>query len=273
MSNWVRIILYVGLIGAGAFFGLKVKEAYSLRQQRLNATVVAKETQGGGSDTVAAVTNQDLTGGTNTAAGKPGSGTVNLSKEKPLGTYGAGLFICIIGLGMLVARDVSKFVAQETLEFVFNDEGVGVMNPEYEEAEKVWATGDHLEAVRLLREYYRKYPREAHALLRIAEIYENNMHNYLAAILEYEEILKLKLPADRWGRTAIHLSKLYDKCKQPEKAEVLMQRIVDDYGQTAAAKKAREWLGIPEPTILPEGARAAIQDPDSNLPPGFSRKK
>lgn len=272
MSSLVRILLYVVLIAAGVFLGLRFKEAYGLRQQRLNELAVVKDAQNSGSESVTTATNVTKATDTNNVAGKPTTAAVNLSKEKPLGTYGAGLFICIIGLGLLIARDVSKFMGQEALDFVFNDEGVGVKNPEYEKAEEMWASGEHLESVRLLREYYRKYPREVHALLRIAEIYENNMHNYLAASLEYEEILKMKLPAERWGWAAIHLCNLYNKRNQGEKAEVLMQRIVHEYGHTAAAKKARERLGIPEPVELPAGAKPIAHDPDSNLPPGFSRK-
>ena len=55
----------------------------------------------------------------------------------------------------------------------------------------------------------------------------------------------------------------------------LLQRIVAEYGQTAAAKKARERLTaegieIPEP-VQDEPKEASA--PASNLPPGFTPKK
>ena len=56
-----------------------------------------------------------------------------------------------------------------------------------------------------MREYLLKNPREQHVSLRIAEIYEKDLANPLAAALEYEEVLKQKLPAERWGWAAIHL--------------------------------------------------------------------
>jgi len=109
--------------------------------------------------------------------------------------------------------------------------------------------------------------------LRIAEIYEKDLNNPLAAALEYEEILKKKLPPERWGWAAIHLANLYSgKLDKPQQATALLERIINDYGQTAAAKKARERLGIPESS--PEAASPPKPEdtPPSNLPPGFRPK-
>ena len=64
--------------------------------------------------------------------------------------------------------------------------------PNVEEAEALWANAKYLEAIQLLREYLKKNPREMHAALRIAEIYEKDLRNYLAAGSEYEEVLKHK---------------------------------------------------------------------------------
>jgi hypothetical protein len=55
---------------------------------------------------------------------------------------------------------------------------------------------------------------------------------------------------------------------------------VDEYGQTAAAKKARERLGIPEPIVAPVAEPEPEPEPEaespppqaSNLPPGFRPK-
>jgi hypothetical protein len=99
-----------------------------------------------------------------------------------------------------------------------------------------------------MRTYLNKHPREQYVALRIAEIYETNLQNYLAAALEYEEVLKKKLPAERWGWAAIHLANLYSgKLDKIPEATALLHRIIEEYSQTAAAKKARERLGIPDP--------------------------
>jgi len=198
-------------------------------------------------------------------------------QKTAIGTNGALGLACLIVLALMAARDISQFVAQRTMDFVFNDEGIGVRNPEYEEIEEIWKSGDYLEAIRRLRAYYQKYPTEIYALLRIAEIYENNLNNLLAAALEYEDILKKKLPPERWGWAAIHLCNLYNKLNEPEKYNTLLQRIATEYSQTTAARKARQKLGWPEPEPEPqpqeappapaEPAKKEAQKP--SLPPGF----
>jgi TolA-binding protein len=197
--------------------------------------------------------------------------------------YGGAAFLSLVGLSLLIARDASRFFANRVDDFIFNDDLKGVQDPEYEEAEKVWANGQYLEAIQLMRDYLKRHPREQYVALRIAEIYETNLGNYLAAALEYEEVLKKKLPPERWGWAAIHLANLYSgKLNKVEQATTLLHRIVDEYGQTGAARKARERLGLPEPVGPIDGkqppARLETQEaseppiPQSNLPPGFRPK-
>jgi len=198
--------------------------------------------------------------------------------------FGVAMFFLLIGISVLLGHDVSRFLASRVDNFIFNDDLEGVKDPDYEEAERVLGTGDALEAVRLMRDYLKKHPREQYVALRIAEIYENQLHNYLAAALEYEEVLKKRLPAERWGWAAIHLANLYSgKLSRTEQATALLRRIVEDYGKTAAARKARERLGIPEPVEvpLPSAELTAVPapvpaspppEPPSNLPPGFRPK-
>ena len=197
--------------------------------------------------------------------------------------YLGGFLASTIILGLMLARDFSSMVGDEALELLFNDDGKGIQNPEYENAEHTWVNGDYLEAVRLMRDYYERNPREVFVALRIAEIYEKDLGNFLAAALEYEEILQKKLPPDRWGWAAIHLCNLYYKLQHEPKANALLERIVKEYGQTPAAKKARKRLGIPEPIETASDTddnagesidgETAPEEPKSNLPPGFRPKK
>jgi tetratricopeptide (TPR) repeat protein len=152
-----------------------------------------------------------------------------------------------------------------------------------------------------MRGFLKQNPREIYAALRIAEIYEKDLRNYLAAALEYEEVLKNKLQPERWGWAAIHLCNLYSKLGQQPKAAALLRRIVEEYPRTAAAKKARARLGMeelveeaseakaeqesfgeeapfqidapdePPPAALPPAK--PTEPPKSNLPSGFSPKK
>lgn len=202
-----------------------------------------------------------------------------------IGLWSALFFLSIIPLGFLVASDVSQFMGSRAVQVIYNDEGEGVKNPEYEQAEETWAKGNHLEAIGLMREYLKKHPREQHVAMRIAEIYEKDLNNHLAAALEYEEVLKHKLAPDRWGWAAIHLCNLYFKLNQEEKGYELLRRIVKEYPQTPAAEKARKRLEQVEGTAVidqlpPEANVKAVEpaestpsEPPSNLPPGFRPKK
>lgn len=216
-----------------------------------------------------------------TTALKVGSGGGGSGGTR-IGLWTALFLVSVIGLGLLIASDVSHFLGNRALKTLYNEEGDGIKNPEYEQAEQAWADGKHLDAINLMREYLRKNPREQHVAIRIAEIYEKDLRNYLAAALEYEEVLKHKLPSDRWGWAAIHLCNLYFKLNQEEKAYALLRRLVKEHPQTPAADKARKRLeqveGAPSEQIatehnVPASEPAAPSGPPSNLPPGFRPKK
>jgi TolA-binding protein len=218
------------------------------------------------------------------AAGEPAGG-------RHMGLWTALFVVSLVGLGLLIANDVSHYLGSRALKVLYNDEGEGLKNPDYEQAEQVWANGQHLEAISLMREYLKKNPREQHAALRIAEIYEKDLGNFLAAALEYEEVLKHKLTPERWGWAAIHLCNLYFKLNHQQKAFELLRRIVNEYPTTAAAEKARKRLEqvdgaalaeqlptehpentAPKPTAAKPVQPAKAEAP-SNLPPGFRPKK
>jgi TolA-binding protein len=209
-----------------------------------------------------------------------GAGTGRGKNFAPLIKYMGAFFLMVIGLGLLAARDVSSFMASRALKVLYNDDGEGLKTPEYEQAEQVWADGNHLEAIRMMRDYLKSNPREQHVALRIAEIYEKDLQNLLAAALEYEEVLKHKLTPDRWSWAAIHLCNLYFKLDQEPKAVALLRRIAAEYGQTPAAEKARKRLS----QLAAEGAIPIEEEkipqsppepdkPASNLPPGFGPRK
>ncbi len=177
------------------------------------------------------------------------------SSELPpprLGFYGGGFMILMLCLGLLGAMDITQFLGKGAVDTLFNDDNVGTTDDEYENAEAEWQKGDYLEAIRLMREYLANNPRQIHAALRIAEIYEKDLNNPLAAALEYEEILNQKLPRERWGWAAIHLANIYSGAlEKPDQAIALLRRLVDEYGDTQAAEKARKRLAMIDGTAPP----------------------
>ena len=304
MNPKVKLLLYVVFAAGVAFFGYKT---FSIRDESaattqpapplaatnsVDATTAtnAAGTNLAASTNVVADTNQAALTNPAVASNAPAAPEDELTARRAstrvsrLMAYAAAALLSLVGLAILISQDVSRFVANRFDEFIFNDNLEGMRAPEYEEAEEVWKKGDYLEAIRLMREYLKRHPREQYVALRIAEIYEADLRNYLAAALEYEEILKKKLPSERWGWAAIHLANLYSgKLNKPAEAEAILHRIIKEYGRTAAAKKARERLGIPEPsiaaaataapTLQPQTASETSEPSDSNLPPGFRPKK
>jgi tetratricopeptide (TPR) repeat protein len=190
-----------------------------------------------------------------------------------------GLVIaCAVPLGLLIAKDVSALAGQQALDLIFNDDGDGIHNADYDAAETEVTRGNVLEAINMMRACYEKSPREVYIAIRIAELYEVNLRNHLAAALEYEEIIKKKLPPERWGWAAIHLANLYSgKLNRTDDAMALLQRIVAEVPKTAAAKKARDRLGLPEDAPAPEfvpgtAPHAATVNAGAALPSGFAPK-
>jgi TolA-binding protein len=174
----------------------------------------------------------------------------------PVG-YLAAFVGALAGLGLLITYDLTQFLGARAVDYLFDNQGEGERDPEYELAEQTWVNGKPLEAIEMMREYLKKNPRAQYAALRIAEIYEKDLRNDVAASLEYEEILRKKLPPERWGWAAIHLCNLYSRMGQPEKMRTLLERIARDYPRTSAAKKARHNLGLPEPQAEEPAAPAA----------------
>jgi hypothetical protein len=211
-------------------------------------------------------------------AAPPGATQVGRRGDRQSGAFLwlGGFVICLLGVGVLAAWEIAHWTSRRAGDVLFADDAPDARDPEYDAAEAEWAKGNHLDAVRMMREYLDKNPSEQYVAIRIAEIYEKDLHNYLAAVLELEEVINKRLPAERWGWTAIHLANLYSgRLHQPEKAVGVLERIIREHPTTGAARKARERLGIPEETaeVAPSESAEAPPEPSSNLPRGFTPRK
>ncbi len=216
------------------------------------------------------------------ASGRAGGGAPGSGRPNSVG-FLAGFVMSLIGIAILLGWEFAQWAASRSTQVIGADLLPVEGDPEYEAAELEWTNGNHLDAIRLMREYLKQNPSQQHVAIRIAEIYEKDLTNYLAAALELEDVLNRRLPREKWGWTAVHLANLYSgRLNQPEKAVATLERIVAGYPETAAAKKARQRLGIPEPEEIQAGqvaaAAAAAEAPpteeaDSHLPQGFRSKK
>jgi TolA-binding protein len=270
-----------------------------------DATNAAVETSNSPALTAAPSNNVAAAGNSHPKKKKAKHHVVVRTAQQDRGTmirYLAALVASLIGLGLLVALDTTHFIGSQATNYLFHDVADATRDPAYERAEAAWANGRFMEAIELMRGFLKENPREIYAALRIAEIYEKDLRNYLAAALEYEEVLKHKLQPERWGWAAVHLCNLYSKLGQQPKAAALLRRIVDEYPRTGAAKKARARLGMEElaedapeaqaeeeapgeqgpyqidgpdepPPTAPPPSPKPTEPPNSNLPSGFSPKK
>ena len=172
---------------------------------------------------------------------------------------GSGLVLSLLGLGLLAARDVSEFIGTRAVRTLYDDTGEIVTTPDYEKAEEEWGQGNFLEAIRILRDHLKEHPRAQHVALRIAEIYEKDLHNYLAAALEYEEVLKHRLPPERWGWAAIHLVNLYNGRLGPDESLRVFplsnwtERDVWTYVAQERIAVASLYFAAPRPTVARDG--------------------
>lgn len=264
MNRSVRIVLFVVLLVAGLFSGARLKANYDAIADRSAHRMES-----------------DLTSVPGSEGEKAPATQASAVSRTSLGMWGASLVLNLIAAGLIAAHEVSQYLGARAAKALFNEEGTGIAQPDYEKAEEEWAKGNYLMAIELMREYLQKNPREQHAAIRIAEIYEKDLQNPLAAALEYEEVLKQKLPPERWGWAAIHLCNLYSgKLGKNEKAIDLMRRVVSEVGGTAAGAKARARLEqlaadgvIPPIEEEPVEAEAPPEEPGNSLPPGFAPRK
>ncbi len=248
----------------------------------------AAATNAGASAATLAGTNAVAEGAsTNQAAASPagspgGRASSGKAVQSGLGLWMAVFVVALFALAGLIGWDLTQWLAQRANRALGVDaEAPKDKAPEYDAAEEEWAKGNHLDAITMMREYLARNPNEQYVSLRIAEIYEKDLGNYLVAAMEYEEVLKKKLPREKWGWTALRLSNLYSgRLNQPDNAIAILERVIHEYSETAAAKKARERLGVPEPTDVPVGEMdvntITPEEPepsDPSLPTGFRRKK
>jgi class 3 adenylate cyclase len=218
MKQWIKIVAYVLLVGAMVYFFQQAHLHYGLLQEA--GTQLPTE---------------------------EGPRLGSTEEYRHVMTWGALGLGAAIAFALLFARDFSHFFADRAMKFLNLDESMGIKDTEYEQADEAARNGKHLDAIRLLREYLAKHPREIHALVRIAEIYDKDLRNYTAAALEYERVLEYTINPERWGWIAIRLVNIYTgELGETEKGVALLRRIVGDYGQTKAAEKARQRLKLYE---------------------------
>jgi TolA-binding protein len=294
MRTAVKGLVYLLLLMLAAVFFSKFRAEYSrsdVRGRQIDVTETSREPESSGDAQAEVLTNTPATiltnavvAGTNATAPAPavggGKSAVAATAPPKRTALFLSLFVaCVLGLAVFVGWDISQFVANKAAHGLGADLTPVEGDADYDAAEAEWAKGNHMDAINMFRAFLNRHPNQQHAAIRIAEIYEKDIGNYIAAALELEEVLTKRLPSEKWGWTAIHLANIYSgRLNQPEKALAILHRIVETHPRTSAAKKARQRLGLPEPEVevaetapAEEGGEESGEDA-SQMPRGFRKK-
>lgn len=157
--------------------------------------------------------------------------------------YTLGFAGALVVLGFVAAQDFGHLLKFRLGKEVSYVDARSARNAEYERAERVALNGRHHEAIRLLQALVAKHPNHVHSVLRIAELYDKELHDYQNAALQYEQLLQLKIPPEQWGWIAIRLANLYSgKLNRPENALELIRRLAAEHPETPAGGKALKRL-------------------------------
>src|SRR5947199_4633475 len=79
-----------------------------------------------------------------------------------LGGWGAGMVLSLVGLGLMVAHDISGFIGSRALKDLYTDEGAQAASPDYDKAEEAWVKGNFVDAIQRMRDYLKQHPRQQH---------------------------------------------------------------------------------------------------------------
>src|SRR5262249_6767837 len=113
-------------------------------------------------------------------------GAVDASKPKMVSAL-CGLIVVGVVLGFLCLAELSGKFGRRYHLINLHGRDPDLLTAKIDEAEKLRKKGEPLEAIGVLREYLKEHPHESVVKSRIAEIYNYDLRNYLAAALEYEE--------------------------------------------------------------------------------------
>ena len=147
-----------------------------------------------------------------------------------------------IALALVVAWDVSHFFGWQAERLFLGGGSVASFTPVLWKAERLRKQTEPLEAIRALRDYLTAHPRQWRIAVRIAEIYQHDLANPLAAALEYEEILRRRLPRPARAWLMVRLAACYLLLRRTDESAEMFRRVMAEFPRTPAAGKAMRRL-------------------------------
>ena len=155
-----------------------------------------------------------------------------------------GFAVGLLGLGLVAAQDFGHLLKFKLGREVSYLDARSERNAQCERAEALVLKGDAHGAIQVLHAVLQQHPQHLHSALRVAELYDKELHDFPRAAQHYEAALALKFPPEQWGWIAIRLANLYSgPLKQPLPALALIRRLAAEHPGTKAGGKALQRLG------------------------------
>lgn len=265
MRSVLKLLIYVALMGACYWCGFSAYRDYALLMMEdgdglsTRARVKPSKDTNAVAATVGVEPSTLATNATRTnivlkadAPGEEGGESTAVRVNRRVGRNYLGMLGCTVGfagalvvLGFVAAQDFGHLLKFRMGKEVSYVDARSERNSNYERAEQIALKGQPREAIRVLEAIVAKHPNHVHSILRIAELYDKELHDFQSAALHYEELLKQKIPAEQWGWVAIRLANIYSgKLNQPEAAIALISRLAAEHPGTQAGAKALKRMGM-----------------------------
>ena len=145
-------------------------------------------------------------------------------------------------LALFVAWDVSQFFGWQAESLFLGGGRLSNLTPAWWKSERLCKAGEADEAVRVLREASASHPRQWRLNVRIAEIYQHDLNNSLAAALEYKDLLKRRLPRPARAWLMVRLAACYLVLRRAGESTAMLRAVMEQFPKTPAAKKAEQRL-------------------------------
>lgn len=145
-------------------------------------------------------------------------------------------------LALFLAWDVSQFFGWQAERLFLGGGRLASFTPALWKAERLRQQDQPLEAVRTLREQLVAHPRQWRLAVRIAEIYQHDLNNPLAAALEYEELLKRRLPRPARAWIMVRLAGCHRVLRRMDESAETLRQVIEQFPRTPAAEKAARRL-------------------------------
>ncbi|MEY4385684.1 MAG: hypothetical protein RLY20_967 [Verrucomicrobiota bacterium] len=145
-------------------------------------------------------------------------------------------------LALFVAWDVARSLGGFASQLFWSGGRIASITPAWWKADRLCRDRQYLEAIRVLREFHEAHPRQWSAAVRIAEIYERDLANPLSAALEYETLLRQRLPKRAQAEILLRLAADYLLLHRTDESAARLNQVLADFPGSAAATKAARRL-------------------------------